>query len=137
MHLVHGAVGQNSRAAVRRCQELYPNKEGFANLGKFSKILGRWNDPFLTRSRHTQHPFSINVWAGILGHTVHNVIEEYRENLPVETFANMWYMQDRASPCIHHDIFNYLNNAYGNNWIGRNGPVAWAPKSPDPNRTLD
>jgi hypothetical protein len=96
--------------------------EGFANLVKFSKILGRWNDPFLIRSRHTQHPFSINVWAGILGHTVHNVIEEYRENLPVETFANMWYMQDKASPCIHHDIFNYLNNEYGNNWIGRNGP---------------
>jgi hypothetical protein len=98
--------------------------EGFANLIKFSKILGRWNDPFLTRSRHTQHPFSINVWAGILDHTVHNVIEEYRENLPVETFANMWYMQDKASPCIHHDILNYLNNEYGNNWIGRNGPVA-------------
>jgi hypothetical protein len=51
--------------------------EGFANLVKFSKILARWNDLFLTRSRHTQHPFSINVWAGILGHTVHNVIEEY------------------------------------------------------------
>jgi hypothetical protein len=42
-------------------------------------------------------------------------------------------MQDKASPCIHHDILNYLNNEYGNNWIGRNGPVAWAPKSPDPN----
>jgi hypothetical protein len=81
--------------------------ECFANLVKFSKILGRWNDPFLTRSRHTQHPFSINVWAGILGHTVHNVIEEYRENLPVETFANMWYMQNKASPCIMYNEYGH------------------------------
>jgi hypothetical protein len=60
--------------------------EGVANLVKFSKILARWNDLFLTRSRHTQHPFSINVWAGILGHTVHNVIEEYCDERGIYTF---------------------------------------------------
>jgi hypothetical protein len=62
---------------------------GLDQQRSYEKLKEALNDPFLTRSRHTQHPFSINVWAGILDHTVHNVIEEYRENLPVETFANM------------------------------------------------
>jgi hypothetical protein len=41
-------------------------------------------------------------------------------------------MQDGTPPHIHRDV-NYLNNEYGNKWIGRNGPVMWPPRSPDLN----
>jgi hypothetical protein len=37
MHLVHGAVGQNIRAAVRRYQELYPNKR-LPSRGVFADV---------------------------------------------------------------------------------------------------
>jgi hypothetical protein len=40
MHLVHGEVGQNSRAAVRRYQELYPNKR-LPSRGVFADVHRR------------------------------------------------------------------------------------------------
>jgi hypothetical protein len=42
-------------------------------------------------------------------------------------------MQYGTPPYIYHDV-NYLNNEYGNNWIDRNGPVTWPPRSSDLNR---
>lgn len=31
----------------------------------------------------------------------------------------------------HHIVRNWLNEVFPNRWIGRFGPIAWPPRSPD------
>lgn len=53
------------------------------------------------------------------------------ENVDLATRQRMWFQQDGAPP--HHALIvrAFLNNNYNNRWIGRSGPVAWPPCSPD------
>ncbi|XP_034250323.1 uncharacterized protein LOC117650829 [Thrips palmi] len=44
---------------------------------------------------------------------------------------NHWYQQDGAPPHWALVVRNHLNSVYQNRWIGRGGPVAWPPRSPD------
>ena len=41
------------------------------------------------------------------------------------------FQQDGAPPHFAIPVRQYLNQKLGNRWIGRGGPVAWPPRSPD------
>jgi hypothetical protein len=43
----------------------------------------------------------------------------------------MWYMHDGATSHVSRAVRDVLNNIYHNRWIGREGPTAWPPRSPD------
>jgi len=43
----------------------------------------------------------------------------------------MWIQLDGAQQHYAHIVCNYLNIHYSGMWIGRSGPVAWPPRSPD------
>ncbi|CAK9800957.1 hypothetical protein ANTPLA_LOCUS2625 [Anthophora plagiata] len=45
----------------------------------------------------------------------------------------MWYMHDGAPPHFVRNVGDHLNMVFGQRWIGRDGPVAWFPRSPDLN----
>jgi hypothetical protein len=43
----------------------------------------------------------------------------------------MWYMHDCAPAHFSRSLQDVLNNTYHDVWIGRGGPTAWPPRSPD------
>lgn len=46
---------------------------------------------------------------------------------------NMYFQCDGA-PCHYaRQVTGYLNHQYPGKWIGRGGPIAWPPRSPDLN----
>ncbi|XP_044265289.1 uncharacterized protein LOC123011749 [Tribolium madens] len=101
---------------------------------------------------HFQDRFSLNVWADIIddhligSHVLpqrltgaayldflENVLDDLLEDVPLAIRRNMWYMQDGAPPHYARVVTNWLNNHFLEKWIGRQGPVAWPPRSPDLN----
>lgn len=96
--------------------------------------------------------FSVNVWAGIIGDRLvgpcfieghltgvnylsmlQGVIAELIDDVPLALLRNFFYQQDDASPHFARDVRQFLTNEYGEQWIGRKGPVPWPPRSPDLN----
>jgi hypothetical protein len=44
---------------------------------------------------------------------------------------DVWFQMDGAPPHSTAMITRYLNEIFGERWIGRFGPTAWPPRSPD------
>jgi hypothetical protein len=101
--------------------------------------------------RHQQQ-FSINVWAGIVGECLvgphvlpHQLAGNHYqdfllhdlpmllEDVSLAVRARMWYKHDGALAHFSRAVRNVLNNTYHNQWMGRGGPTAWPPCSPDSN----
>lgn len=111
-------------------------------------------NPHAIASRHFQHEFRINVWAGIVDHHLigpvilpnrlngenyldflRNTFPNLIEDLPLLLRHEMWFMHDGAPPHFSVNVRNYLDQEYPNQWIGRgnNCPQNWPPRSPDLN----
>lgn len=109
-------------------------------------------NPHIIHQSHFQHRFGINVWAGIIGSRlvgpfvlparltgeiylnflrVH--LPGLLEEIPLQIRRNMWFMHDGAPAHFTLVVRNFLNTTYGHRWIGRGGPTAWPPRSPDLN----
>ena len=43
----------------------------------------------------------------------------------------MIFQQDGAPPRFSKEVRAWLNEKFNGRWIGRAGPVSWAPRSPD------
>jgi ribosomal protein S25 len=43
----------------------------------------------------------------------------------------MFFQQDGAPAHFSKNVRAWLNNNFGDRWIGRGGPISWAPRSPD------
>lgn len=109
-------------------------------------------NPHLGRESHTQYPQKINVWAGIFNDQIVGpffiednlngplylqllqdavvpriveIIEESGEDLdPI-------FQQDGAPPHYAVQVRTFLDQEFPDSWIGRRGPIEWAPRSPD------
>lgn len=111
-----------------------------------------WSDvnPHWYRGIDNQHRWSVNVWCGIVnGHLVGphffngtltgpRFLEFLTDHLPglledldLHTRQRMWLQLDGAPPHYALIVRQYLNHHYPERWIGRGGPVAWPPRSPD------
>lgn len=107
-------------------------------------------NPHFVRCMNHQQRWSLNVWGGILGkrvigpyfldghltgrkyvrflrHEFSNLLDE----VPYGTRLRMWLQQDGAPPHFKTEVREYLNDHFNQKWIGRGGPVAWPPRSPD------
>lgn len=112
-----------------------------------------WADanPHVAQRCHFQHRFSVNVWAGILGDSLlgphvlperltgatylqflEEVLPNFLDDVPLDIRRKMWFMHDGAPPHFSRAVHNFLNATYPR-WIGRGGPKAWPPRSPDLN----
>ncbi|GBM97255.1 hypothetical protein AVEN_264451-1 [Araneus ventricosus] len=47
--------------------------------------------------------------------------------------SSMWFQHDGAPAHYSVDVRPHLNATYGQQWIGRGGPVFWPARSPDLN----
>lgn len=109
------------------------------------------NPHAVVQSRH-QHRFSLNVWLGVLGDRLigpaflpnrlngelylgflNDTLPPLLENVPLNDRVRLWFMHDGAPPHFSINVREYLNQNYNDRWIGRGGPTAWPPRSPDLN----
>lgn len=111
-------------------------------------------NPHVSKQRHFQNEFRINVWTGIIGNFVigpvilpirlngasyldflENTLPDLLEHLPLALRRDMWFLHDGAPPHFTLNVRNHLNIQFPNKWIGRgaDSPVNWPPRSPDLN----
>lgn len=126
------------------------NQDGVTNSHN-SHVWSDENPHMYAETKH-QRRFSLNVWAGMVGDQLigphffngtlngetylqflQNDLPDLLEDVPLEIRANMWLLQDGAPPHFSLNVRAYLNEAFPEMWIGRAGPVPWAPRSPDLN----
>lgn len=107
-------------------------------------------NPHLIREDHHQVRFSVNVWAGIINdhligpvfieghltgnsylHMLRTVISGLLEEVPLAYIRGMYYQHDGCPAHYASAVRVYLNNQFGDRWIGRGGPIAWPARSPD------
>lgn len=125
-------------------------KDGVTNLHNNHN----WADenPHAISFRNHQVRFKVNVWVGIIGdtlvgphflppalnganyrHFLENELPLLMEDVPLQTRETAFFMHDGAPAHYTLDVRHYLDDTYGNRWIGRGGPVQWPARSPDLN----
>ena len=111
-----------------------------------------WSDenPLALRTRAAQVRWQINVWTGNCGEFIvgpymlpnrmdgpaykvflEHVLPGLMAHISDEVRQNMVYQQDGAGPHYATIAHDYLNETFQDRWIGRGGPAAWPPRSPD------
>src|SRR5215475_8559763 len=48
-----------------------------------------------------------------------------------DVHKNFIFEQDGAPPHFHRDVTTFLDETFPGRWVGRGGPTAWPPRSPD------
>lgn len=108
------------------------------------------NNPHWVRHVDHQHRWKVTVWCGILNghiigpyffdgnvtqqaylHLLQNELPAMLQEVDEEIIERMWLQQDGAPAHFARIVREFLNLNYPNRWIGRGGPVAWPPRSPD------
>lgn len=121
------------------------NLDGHGNVQN-TRYWSASNPDFTVESRMKSH--TLHVWAGIWsggvigpffftgtinGARYLKMLED--EIMPeIEAIPNhqeLFYMQDGASPHYALIVRDFLNRQFPDRWIGRGGPIAWPPRSPD------
>lgn len=132
---------------------LWTDESLFTRVGLYNIHNEHWwafNNPHLVRENHHQVRFSANVWAGIINNKIigpvfidgtltgpkyldmlQNTIEGLLDRVPLAYYSNLYYQHDGAPPHYTREVRNFLNNKYGERWIGRGGPIPWPARSPD------
>lgn len=124
------------------------SREGVVNAHN-SHVWAHEN-PRATRTRAAQRRFSINVWAGIVGDCLigpyllpsrldgrsygiflEYVLPDLLHDVPASLRDRIWFQHDGAPSHFSHYAREYLNRDFPARWIGRGGPIAWPPRSPD------
>ena len=89
----------------------------------------------------------LNVWAGLINNRLigpffidgnlnaNKFLRLLRDHIIPEieplNIENIWFQMDGAPAHSCRIVTNYLNDVFGERWIGRFGPVAWPARSPD------
>jgi len=107
------------------------------------------DNPHETRVTNFQRRFSVNVWRGVIGNRLigpfvfdnltgntyeaflRNELPGLLEDIPLMVKSQMYFQHDGAPPHYTRHVTEYLNESFPNRWLGRGGPVAWPPRSPD------
>ena len=141
---------QDLPASILFTDEATFNRDGMPNT-RNSHIWARDN-PHATNETHHQQRFSLNVWCGVLDdqligpfvmqrrvtsehylHFLKNELVGLLEEVSLQKRKEMWIQHDGAPLHFGKQVTAFLNDTYPNRWIGRGGPIAWPPRSPDLN----
>jgi len=99
-----------------------------------------------------QQKFSLNVWGGIVGDQLlgpvflprslngndyleflQNDFQDLLDDVPLIVRQQGYFMHDGAPPHFRRTVRDFLDELFPERWIGRGGPIAWPPRSPDCN----
>lgn len=131
---------------------IFTDESSFTTAGMFNrKNKHFWSreNPHALQAVKIQGRKTLSVWCGLYNNKVigpiflngnltgqkyhdllQNEIEEYLEQLPVNSYMNLIWQQDGAPPHNIQPVNDFLNNRYLF-WIGRQGSLRWPPNSPD------
>jgi len=92
----------------------------------------------------------MNVWCGVVGNRLigpfvfdnnltGNTYEAFLrhelpgllDDIPLVIRSQMYFQHDGAPPHYTRRVREFLNESFPNRWLGRGGPVALLPRSPD------
>jgi hypothetical protein len=142
-------ANQNSLERILFTDESQFTRETVINSRNYT--LWAESNPYATRPRRFQRQLHVNVWAGIIGNSligpyfipprlnsqyyleflIEN-IDEFLENVPSSARRQGLYFQQDGCPAHSAGIITtWLNHRFPNRWLGRYGPIFWAPRSPD------
>jgi hypothetical protein len=76
-------------------------------------------------------PFTRAADGEFLERLTRDILTDVLDDVPLQLPEGMWFMHDGAPPHFSRIARQYLNDHFPGKWIGRNGPVAWPPRSPD------
>jgi len=62
-----------------------------------------------------------------------NQLDILLEDVPLSLLTSFVFQHDGCPAHTGRIVKDFLNEKYGDNWIGRNGPIQWPPRSPDLN----
>jgi len=132
---------------------LFTDEASFNRDGKNnSRNSHTWSheNPHKTSVTKFQKRFSVNVWCGLFGNKLigpsvfdnnltENTFEAFLRNelpglledFPLMIRSQMYFQHDGAPPHYTRYVKEYLIESFPNRWLGRGGPVAWPPRSPD------
>jgi hypothetical protein len=48
-----------------------------------------------------------------------------------DVYKKFIFEQDGAPPHFHRNVTTFLDETFPGRWVGRRGPTAWPPRSPD------
>lgn len=127
-------------------------KDGFFNVHNAHHYSYVGDNPHLVKETKHQQRFGINVWIGVVGNNLvgpvelpgrlngenylnflRNVLPNLLEEVPLNIRRNLWFMHDGCPAHFSLIVREFLDNTYGDHWIGRGGPIAWPANSPDLN----
>lgn len=107
-------------------------------------------NPHAMRPRGHQRRFGVNLWAGVVNNHVigpfelperlnaeifreflENDFQNLLENVPLAVLRRMWLQMDGAPAHFGRGVREWCDLEFPDRWIGRGGPIAWPPRSPD------
>lgn len=132
---------------------LFSDEAKFSNNGGVNKHNCHYyalENPHWIRMGHFQNVISTNVWCGILGERIigpyffrgtltglrylaflNDILPQLLEEIELGIREEMWFQQDGAPPHYHREVRTFLNNNFGERWIGRGAVSPWPARSPD------
>ena len=75
--------------------------------------------------------FDNNLTGNAYEVSLRNELPGLLEDIPLMIRSQMHFQHDGAPPHYTRHGRDYLNESFLNRWLGRGGPVAWPPRSPD------
>jgi hypothetical protein len=86
----------------------------------------------------------LNVWLGVHKHSVIGPFFFFFSTVKGHSYLFMLahfavpqippgsiFQQDGGPPHFHRDVTTFLDETFPGRWVGRGGPTAWPPRSPD------
>ncbi|KAJ4440389.1 hypothetical protein ANN_08530 [Periplaneta americana] len=133
-----------------RFYEAQFTRDGITNF--HNQHVWAYENPRATVPSHHQVRFSLNMWAGIIGdrlvgphvlvnrltgqaytNFLENTIPHVLEDTPLINRQHIHFLHDGAPAHFSRTARRYLDRRFPDRWIGRGGPIAWPPRSPDLN----
>lgn len=143
-------VNPNFSAVVLFTDEAQFTRDGITNF--HNQHVWSQENPRATVVSHHQVRFSLNMWAGIIGdrlvgphvlvnrltgqaytNFLENTIPDVFEDTPLINHQHIHFLHDGAPAHFSLTARRYLDRRFPDRWIGRGGPIAWPPRSPDLN----
>lgn len=132
---------------------IWTDEANISSVGIFNRYNSyHWvlHNPHHTVEVQNQGRYSFNVWVGIfrgrfIGPYIYDgnltaarylqILREFLEplidDLPLRDLENIYFQQDGAPSHNAGIITRFLNEQFGDNWLGNRGPVHWPARSPD------
>ncbi|KAJ4440099.1 hypothetical protein ANN_08232 [Periplaneta americana] len=147
-------VNLNFPALVLFTDEAQFTRDGITNF--HNQHVWAYENPRATVPSHHQVRFSLNMWAGIIGdrlvgphvlvnrltggqaytNFLENTIPHVLGDTPLINRQHTQFLHDGAPAHFSRTARRYLDRRFPDRWIGRGGPIAWPPRSPDLNLSI-